>query len=377
MQERIEGRSVGLNYLLRAARPIVDAVKEFKLLIPLIVAYVLAVEVIMMVLTNRTSGLLSGYGNIANIWHGHLLPYLIHRVGPFVIVSAMVGAVWILFSHFYRPLPRVSLSHRIIKTLKFATAPERLVRLCIFIMIFMPFMTSFSSFKAAIPDLAVREWDFTFAEIDRTLHGQTDPWHVTWALFGSPSGTVFLDQVYSSWFLVVFTAPFACLYFDNNASRRVRFITAHALLWMVLGSAMAWAFFSVGPCYLEPIYGVDAGFAPLMDKLYAINETSPLTAIVLQETLLDAYQGGVGKYEGLSAMPSLHVAQAVLVACLAQSYGRIAGALAWGYATLILIGSIHLGWHYAIDGYVSVVMTMAIWWMLGGWQRQVQVPNAA
>src|SRR3546814_4974916 len=35
------------------------------------------------------------------------------------------------------------------------------------------------------------------------------------------------------------------------------------------------------------------------------------------------------------------------------------------YAVVIFLGSIHLGWHYAVDGYVSIVAVAAIWAEIG------------
>ena len=39
----------------------------------------------------------------------------------------------------------------------------------------------------------------------------------------------------------------------------------------------------------------------------------------------------------------------------------LAGAVLATYAGVILIGSVVLGWHYAIDGYVGGVMAVGIW----------------
>jgi hypothetical protein len=35
------------------------------------------------------------------------------------------------------------------------------------------------------------------------------------------------------------------------------------------------------------------------------------------------------------------------------------------YAALIFVGSIHLGWHYAVDGIVGAAAAIAVWWCCG------------
>jgi hypothetical protein len=32
---------------------------------------------------------------------------------------------------------------------------------------------------------------------------------------------------------------------------------------------------------------------------------------------------------------------------------------------LVLIGSVHLGWHYAVDGYVAIAAVTGFWWIAG------------
>jgi hypothetical protein len=47
---------------------------------------------------------------------------------------------------------------------------------------------------------------------------------------------------------------------------------------------------------------------------------------------------------------------------------RVNRTLGWAYAVfalLILVGSVHLAWHYAIDGYFSAIAVLLVWWGSG------------
>jgi hypothetical protein len=41
------------------------------------------------------------------------------------------------------------------------------------------------------------------------------------------------------------------------------------------------------------------------------------------------------------------------------------GMLLTLFAAVIFVGSIHLGWHYAVDGYVSALAVAGIWYGVG------------
>ena len=65
-------------------------------------------------------------------------------------------------------------------------------------------------------------------------------------------------------------------------------------------------------------------------------------------------------------MPSMHVASSFLFVLLCWRVQRLLGWLMTGFLVLILIGSVHLGWHYAVDGYLALALTWPIW-RLAGW----------
>ena len=64
-------------------------------------------------------------------------------------------------------------------------------------------------------------------------------------------------------------------------------------------------------------------------------------------------------------MPSVHNALAVLFALAAFRLNRTAGWALAAYAGLIWLGSVHLGWHYAVDGLVAAALTAGLWRVAG------------
>ena len=76
----------------------------------------------------------------------------------------------------------------------------------------------------------------------------------------------------------------------------------------------------------------------------------------------------------MSAMPSLHVGGAVVVALALRTVSPLVAALGWASVVLVLVGSVALGWHYAIDGYVSIPATILIWKLAGG--RRLRMNSA-
>lgn len=232
---------------------------------------------------------------------------------------------------------------------------------------------SFTVFKSIIPRIQPFVYDYEFMIIDRLIFFGQDPWRVTHALFGDALSTWVLQQFYIYWFaLMWFSLAFVTLRSDLRRLR-ARYLLAFSLSFIVIGSFSALILSSAGPCYFGWATGGPDVYEPLMSRLRdldaALRSMSPpleLNALLLQDYLKAAHDKGEIVFGGgISAMPSMHVAVAALVALAAWSYQRWLGILLAPFVLIIWIGSIHLGWHYAIDGPVALLLTMVIWWLSG------------
>ncbi|MEM7598345.1 MAG: phosphatase PAP2 family protein [Pseudomonadota bacterium] len=223
------------------------------------------------------------------------------------------------------------------------------------------FAGTFTVAKDLIPVIHPFAWDETFAVWDRVLHFGQDPWRLIWPLTGSPYVTTAINAAYHLWLMLAYFLIFVACFNVSRHDKHRTYLLADVTCWIVGGNILATIFSSVGPVYYQAMgYGTD--FRPLMDQLYAFNEVSPVWALPLQEMLIDGYLND-GPVKGISAMPSMHVASTVMMTLYAFSVSRVWGWIMTVFAALILVGSVQLGWHYAIDGYVSIVLALGIYWV--------------
>ncbi len=243
--------------------------------------------------------------------------------------------------------------------------PLRIIRFLIIFLILPPFCSTFGSLKQAISTIKPFCWDHVLMQWDRRLHGGWHPWQLLQPVFGVPAITCLINLFYNLWFFVTFTVV-VWQAWGEKPLVRMQFLWSFVITWSVLGSVMATLFSSAGPCYYHRITNQPDPYAPLIQYLRAVQDVYPVWALTAQERLWTAYQaGGTHLVGGISAMPSMHVATATLLALAGWRANRWLGIGLSAFAAIILIGSIHLCWHYAMDGYFSIPAALMIWWLCG------------
>lgn len=236
---------------------------------------------------------------------------------------------------------------------------ERLAGIALFVLGTVFMFDVFGAVKEAIPELGAYVWDAPLARLDSALHGGRDPWRWSHAVpFGGPL-TRFIDRVYVSWYgvlilCILLAATWAPL------RLRARFFVALVLSCALAGSLLATVLASGGPVYFAEFTGDADRFRPLLQALEGTRARDG------QLALWEAFATRSEKlYGGISAMPSMHVALSALVAMAAWAWNGWLGVVAAIYGALILVGSVHLGWHYAVDGYVGILAATVIWMAAG------------
>ena len=280
----------------------------------------------------------------------------------FLIVYFIGNAFYVML--FVRPDRPIGYILNDLKTNRMTV--ERLLNALPIFLLMPVFISAFTSFKTMIPMINPFSWDATFAQWDTIVHGGAQPWQLLHPVFGYPLLTSTINFFYNLWFFVMFGFLFWQTFSLRNARLRMQFLLTYTLSWILLGTFAAIMFSSAGPCYYGRLVEGQDIYRPLMEYLSSAKESYPVWALGAQEMLWQAYKnGGVGQVTGISAMPSMHVSVVFLFALVGWRTHRIVGIGFSFFAVLIMIGCVHLGWHYAIDGYVAIVCTWLLWWFVG------------
>lgn len=245
-------------------------------------------------------------------------------------------------------------------------SPRRLGQGIPVVLIFSFMFSVFTSYKIIIPEIVPFQYDELFADIDRMLHFGVDPWRILFPVFGTAMATTVVSFFYKTWFVAKFSVLYWQAFSMKRPRLRAQFFLTYLLMWIVNGTIFATLLSSAGPCFYGYVVDGENPYAPLMAFLQASNQILPVWDLFAQDFLWTTYTDkSVTLFSGISAMPSMHVSLAYLFALLGWSVGRKTGIFFTAYLAITMIGSVHLGWHYAIDGYFGIITTTAIWFGVG------------
>jgi hypothetical protein len=198
---------------------------------------------------------------------------------------------------------------------------------------------------------------------------------------GFHSVTKLLDFLYFVWVLLCplyWTIAFSTQ--NLSAEEKHQYLLATLASWIIIGVFAATYFASGGPIYYHEITGDSQMYAGLLEYLGSFQKldtgelTSALMASEARDYLWQVHVGTIQTPGGISAMPSMHIAQAILFVFVTYKLSRFFGHLTVVYAIAIYLGSIHLAWHYAVDGIIAAIFVVAIWF-ISGWLTGVYKSN--
>lgn len=290
------------------------------------------------------------YPSVEGIWVNARLFAL------FAIVMAAFDSGWQLYKH--RPdSPLAHLKARYTGEWLVGPVKAGLPLLAVAIVL-LPY---FSKMKSAIPLFNDYTWDDAFIAWDRAIFFGYDAWEVMQPVLGFPIVTAFLALLYQLWFLLLYPGVMFFAFAKIDSRVRRQFFLTYVLSWTLIGGLMATLLASVGPCFVGPMLG-DPRFDAQMAYLNAANEQVPIMVLPVQELLLEWYgkaENGLGS--GITAMPSMHCAIAFLFWIAMRRVHSGWGTFFAVFFFITWISSVHLAYHYAVDGLVSLIAVAVIW----------------
>ncbi len=231
------------------------------------------------------------------------------------------------------------------------------------------FTAAFTFIKSAMPFFVPFYADTFFADLDKVMHGGVDPWIYTHRYADILTVEVTKTFYFAIWSMPALFFPFLLALFDRDPVRKRTYLQLFSFTWIGLGNVAAYATASVGPLYYDRLLGTDR-FAGLIQSMQNIGFQDSLIGTI-QQGLWDNYVDGAQTVgSGISAFPSVHVAVATMLMLYLFDRSKYLVPIGAAYLAIIMVLSVHLGWHYAVDGYFSVAAVTLAWAALWRWNAR-------
>ncbi|MEX3010852.1 phosphatase PAP2 family protein [Hoeflea sp. TYP-13] len=297
------------------------------------------------------------------------------RAARFVLLCVSITFIVWLLVFFRHDCSLADYSRLSWDRIKVGTHNSKVIKVLYSAVIFAVILAPYLYWKMKIPQMNPFSWDETLAAWDSQLFFNRQPWEILQPIFEDRRIlTRIIDSLYLLWVFMCF-AFFCGLFLSGKShirSARRQYWLATILSWVIIGLFAATAMSSAGPVYFQYVTGDAQTFGPLLEYLRSfgspdthVYNAQGLHAVDAANHLWGVYRGAIDAPAGISAMPSMHNAQALLFSLVAFRIRLWFGLLMALYAVIILIGSVHLAWHYFVDGIVAFAMVVPIWYFSG------------
>jgi hypothetical protein len=229
-------------------------------------------------------------------------------------------------------------------------------------------ITSFTTYKTTVVGAGGYGFDAAFIAWDRAIFGGYDAWEWTHSVVSSAQVTRWIDFLYHAAFFPMVIGFILCISARSHKALRQTYMLSYIGSFFLIGMLMAAALHSGGPVFDGVVFGDGSTFAPLMERQAAQLAAGggPQTASVLINYLSTLHQSDEARIgAGISAMPSMHIVMVLLWLFPMWHLNRVLGLVFVVYTGVIWFGSVHLGWHYFVDGLVSLFVVAIIWRVCG------------
>lgn len=293
-------------------------------------------------------------------------PYLEMIFVFMVPLSFMASLIAVFFYMAIVKRPK-KLTHAFIDIYKpLILSPVRWAKAIPAIGIMMLGFMAFTEMKSVIPLLNPYGWDSIFMEMDRLVHFGQDPWRLLQPVFGSAAPTLVLNFIYNLWFFVMFGFWLCSGWTKSDMGWERQFLLSFIWCWIIGGTVLATLLSSMGPAFYDLVNAPSNPYAAQMAFLGSVNENHDVLALGAQDMLRAGYLNpSNGGLSGISAMPSLHNATSTLFMLAAYRIHKGFGCVMMAFLICIMIGSVHLAWHYAVDAYLGIFIALVIWCAAG------------
>lgn len=205
--------------------------------------------------------------------------------------------------------------------------------LCIGSILLASSLSFFGMLKPQLGQVVAFSADPLLAELDRIILG-SDAWRlVTWF-----NHTGMATIYHKGWFLWLAFVLFYLLKRPESPEKDALLIS-YFMIWTIFGPLVHLILPAAGPVFYD-----DLGYGDRFVDLYQAPE-SQVIAAYLWNGYVDKVFNPAG---GISAMPSVHLATMFWTIIVLRKSAWV--GLAVVYTVYIFLGSIAIGWHYAVDG---------------------------